>query len=278
MVKKAIGKKFYAVVSRDRVRTAIYDSWEYAQKFILHQPVDHKSFPSEELANAWISKLSGYERVTKVTSGPIAQPMAEPIAQPNIPQASSSSSDIKKDEFPSHSAPGKTPQRIPDGELHIYTDGSHKKATGQRGAGAIVLWKDKEFHWSISNDFCARTFDASASNPTCELYAVSRVMERLQALFSGANFFPGRITVFADYNGVINYGMGKWNPKNSKVMWFKQYAVLMCSQTELMRKKVPVTFKHVKGHSGNYGNDNADSLADCNEDIDELDELIAYLK
>ena len=64
-----------------------------------------------------------------------------------------------------------------------------------------------------------------------------------------------KLTIFHDYEGIAAWVLGKWKCKKPET---RRYAMVMW---KAMDAGLRIYFNHVKGHSGNWGNDEADQLA-----------------
>lgn len=64
-----------------------------------------------------------------------------------------------------------------------------------------------------------------------------------------------KLTIFHDYEGIAAWVLGKWKCKKPET---RRYAMAMW---KAMDTGLRIYFNHVKGHSGNCGNDEADQLA-----------------
>ena len=133
------------------------------------------------------------------------------------------------------------------------------------------MWNDKEYRWSVDDAFVCKNFVDEASNPTLELYAAWRFLERVLEEMPGDKW-PGKITLYADYKEVVNYGQGRYTarPDGSH---FQREAVNLVRVTQEVRKQTNLQFCYVPSHSGVYGNEEADDLAKCNLCQDELKKL-----
>ena len=64
------------------------------------------------------------------------------------------------------------------------------------------------------------------------------------------------LTIYHDYMGISMWPLGKWKCKNKYTKAYAEYI-----WKSIMEAGMKVSFKHVKGHSGNALNDEADMLA-----------------
>lgn len=159
--------------------------------------------------------------------------------------------------------------------VEIWTDGSHIKGTAKMGFGIYVRVGAREGEVSISAPpsylrAMLGAGDASVpSNPTVELAAAVVAIERL-APFADA---VAHVTLYADYNGVMNYANGVWDARraSAKTPTFAAAARRLQKAAAELRERVPVDAVWVPGHSGDAGNDRADLLAKAGDGRDTFD-------
>jgi len=132
-----------------------------------------------------------------------------------------------------------------------YTDGA---CSGNPGAGAWAYrleWPDGQVEEAAGGDL-------GTTNNREELKAVREALLRIRARIDDD---PGwRIIVRTDSLGVINWLMRAWKRKKNLDL-YPGIDPLIDSR---------VKFEHVRGHSGNPGNDRVDSLA-----VEETQRIIA---
>lgn len=155
--------------------------------------------------------------------------------------------------------------------IDIYTDGSHQRSRGYLGIGAWCLFGDKEYSLSltVSADLLLSygIVETKVSNPTAELIAFAEVLKRLE------NTPKGYILQFhADYLGVKYWIEGTWKAKETYIQKIRD----ICHK-RLQKMGAKVLIFHVAGHSGNIGNDKADSLAGNVKETDEFHSLMTLL-
>lgn len=89
---------------------------------------------------------------------------------------------------------------------------------------------------------------------------------------------PGNLKVVYDYKGVGCWINGEWQAKKPATQWFKNAVGLILREVPLMTLKM----EHVKGHSGDKGNELADAIADytmnycrmSNVDVIDMDKFV----
>ncbi len=145
--------------------------------------------------------------------------------------------------------------------LDIYTDGSHlKHTTDYIGYGAFCKYEQNEYNLSgtVTKDLFEKyNFNGKISNPTAEFIAFHQVLLRLNTVKCKVI-----ATFYIDYIGVSKWMTGQWKTKQQNIRGIK-------NRCDALKNKHDIKYKHVSGHSGVLGNDIADKMAKCSENIDE---------
>ena len=81
------------------------------------------------------------------------------------------------------------------------------------------------------------------------------ILGAMEAVYLAQKLGMKKLTIFHDYEGVAAWVLGRWKCKKSET---RKYAMVMW---KAMDTGLRIYFKHVKGLSGNWGNDEADQLA-----------------
>jgi len=155
--------------------------------------------------------------------------------------------------------------------LKIYIDGSHIKGTDKIGYGAFMDYNGTEYTSSQVMDRKAfqdkyKITDQNAvSNPTTELAAAVHILKAFENKSE-------HIEIIYDYNGVGGWLTGEWKTREA---WIKDIA----DEGKAIIKKIKanggsVSFKWVKGHSGNHGNNKADEQARSRMKYDGISDFI----
>jgi len=145
----------------------------------------------------------------------------------------------------------------------IYTDGSHQRGKKYLGIGAYCQYQGVEYKMSLQcDDKMLSSYgitETACSNPTAEFLAVAEVLRELNR-----SPLPFRsnitITFMNDYIGPANWIAGNWKANEIHIQ-----NILKECRILIKNINVPVYFQHVKGHSGDHGNDQADKLASDHE-------------
>ena len=129
-------------------------------------------------------------------------------------------------------------------QAEAWVDGSYNSSNGLAGYGVYLVVGDESYDLNGS----VTKFDNTSRNIVGEVTAALVAIKR--AIEEGCS----EITVYYDYLGIENWATGAW--KRNKQLTKDYYEEV----TNLM-KSINVTFQHVKGHSGDEGNNRADRLA-----------------
>ena len=128
-----------------------------------------------------------------------------------------------------------------------YTDGSYNADTGEYGAG-VVLFTDRS-EKPVTEAFSGRADDGENGwQVNGEIAAAKRAIEL--AMQSGYS----SLEIHHDYEGVGAWPDRKWKAK-------KNYTRRYADFVNAARKRIDISFVHVKGHSGDEWNEMADKLA-----------------
>ncbi len=141
-------------------------------------------------------------------------------------------------------------------EVVIHTDGACRGNPGPGGWGAQLQYNDQ-----------LKTIKGGEAHTTNNRMELMAAIEALRALQQGC-----KVALFTDSN-YVRQGITSWLPNWKKRNW-KTAGNKPVKNADLWRELEEETLRHqiewhwVKGHSGDPGNEAADSLA--NEAIDEM--------
>lgn len=129
--------------------------------------------------------------------------------------------------------------------MRAYVDGSFNIKTCEFSFGAVLFVNDKILTFSEKFD------DSDLA-----------VMRNVAGEIKGAEFVLeycrehgiGEVEIYYDYEGIAAWAEGRWKTNKSGTIAYKKLF-------DEISKSVSVTFKKVKGHSGDKYNDMADRLA-----------------
>jgi len=122
-------------------------------------------------------------------------------------------------------------------KIEIYTDGACSGNPGI-GAWAAVIFVDGDY----SSDHVG--FEKHTTNNRMELQAVIEGLSHVT--------YGGEVTLFSDSQYVIKTMTEGWRKRVNLDLW---------NLLDIQNRQLKVTWKWVKGHSGNYGNELANRFA-----------------
>lgn len=130
---------------------------------------------------------------------------------------------------------------------YAFVDGSFNPATKVYGCGGFLIDHVGNKHVIQNNG--DDPVMAKMRNVAGEIMGAMEAVELAQKL--GMK----KLTIFYDYEGVAAWPLGKWKCKKIET---RKYAMVIWRAMDLGLK---IYFSHVKGHSGNKWNDEADGIA-----------------
>lgn len=126
-----------------------------------------------------------------------------------------------------------------------YVDGSYNVATGEYGCGIVLFYEGEEIHLAKKGQDEEL---AQMRNVAGEILGAELAMK--EALERGAE----TLTIYHDYQGIASWCLGEWKTNKEGTIAYKAYF-------DSIKNKIQISFKKVKGHSGDKWNDLADELA-----------------
>jgi ribonuclease HI len=126
-----------------------------------------------------------------------------------------------------------------------YVDGSYHNGTKQFSYGAVIFWNGEEFHLSqMEND--------------PELTAMRNVAGEIHGSMAAMAFALEKgcteLVIYHDYAGIAHWPLKEWKANKEGTANYVRYY-------DSIKERLTVHFVKVKGHSNDYYNDLADSLA-----------------
>ncbi len=126
-----------------------------------------------------------------------------------------------------------------------YVDGSYDGQTGHFSYGAVIFWNGAEFHLSKMED----------DPELAQMHNVAgEICGSMAAMAFALEHDCPELTIYHDYAGIAHWPLGEWKANKAGTQDYAAYY-------NTIRDRLHVTFIKVKGHSGDYYNDLADSLA-----------------
>ena len=131
------------------------------------------------------------------------------------------------------------------GTAVAYVDGSYDKASGDFSCGVVFLYEGQEKHYG--KRYSDREL-AAMRNVAGEIKGSETAMKI--ALENGVE----KLVIYHDYEGIAKWCNGAWKANKEGTKAYQAYY-------QEVRKRLPIVFVKVKGHSGDRYNDVADELA-----------------
>ncbi|ANB12857.1 Rnh1p [Sugiyamaella lignohabitans] len=263
--------KYYAV--RNGRSTGVFNSWDETRRSTNgYSGAVFKSFATREEANAF---ANGSSSISTVYS---ARPASNYVSNQSRAETTSRSSRGPTVSRSSHSGGGhagshsgsshsgsRSANRSSTRSEVVYTDGS-SRGNGQPGAAAGygVFYGDND-----SRNVSAKLSGGQQTNQRAELAAIGHALKNavkevdtgkpLSSLkiVSDSEYSKNCLSVYANKWERNNYKTASGNPVRNDDLIREGRRHL----AHLREKGVSVQIEHVKGHSGHYGNEQADRLA-----------------
>lgn len=222
-------KKFYAV--QNGRNPGVYLTWDECKKQVDgFSGASYKSFPTREEAEDYVKGGAGSRKT---------------------PEASAETSKAMEGKTPAEMAAEmsvsaeKTYATEPEPEAVAYVDGSYYHGSGRFSCGVVLFWNGQELH-----------FKEAYSDP--ELAAMRNVAGEIKGAELAMKYCLehgiASLQICHDYEGIAKWCEGQWEAKKEGTRAYRDYY-------RSASEKVRITFRKVKGHSGDAWNDLADHLA-----------------
>lgn len=130
---------------------------------------------------------------------------------------------------------------------YAFIDGSFNPITKVYGCGGFLIDQFGRKH--IIQERGADQNMAKMRNVAGEILGAVKAIKLAQ------NLGMRKLTIFHDYEGISAWPLGKWKCKKKET---RKYTMIVWGAMEAGLK---IYFNHIKGHSGNVQNDEADQLA-----------------
>ncbi len=131
------------------------------------------------------------------------------------------------------------------GEAVAYVDGSYNVKTGEYSCGIVFFFGGEELHLSRKGESEEL---AEMRNVAGEILGAEIAMK--EAVKRGAE----KLIIYHDYQGISSWCLGEWKTNKEGTKAYKAFF-------DSLQGTLDVSFRKVKGHSGDKWNDLADELA-----------------
>lgn len=132
-----------------------------------------------------------------------------------------------------------------EGEALAYVDGSYNADTGEYSGGVVFFYEGEQFNLSRRGEDEEM---AQMRNVAGEILGARIAMEEAQK--RGAT----HLTIVHDYQGIASWCMGEWKTNKEGTKAYKAYF-------DSLKERLLISFRKVRGHSGDVYNELADELA-----------------
>lgn len=224
-------KKFYAV-QNGRV-PGVYLTWDECKKQVDgYSGASYKSFPTREEAENYVKGGAGNGKSPEAAAETPTVAPKEAAAEMTVgtPASVEQTCKHKHEEEP---------------EAVAYVDGSYYHGSGRFSCGVVLFWNGKELH-----------FKEAYSDP--ELAAMRNVAGEIKGAELAMKYCLeheiASLRICHDYEGIAKWCEGQWEAKKEGTRAYRDFY-------RSASEKVKITFRKVKGHSGDTWNDLADHLA-----------------
>ena len=134
---------------------------------------------------------------------------------------------------------------FPPGGAVAYVDGSYNAATGEYSCGVVFLYEGKEIHIAQKGESEEL---AAMRNVAGEILGAELAMRKAVEMK-----IPS-LNIYHDYQGIASWCLGEWKTNKEGTIAYKRYY-------DSLKGQIDISFRKVKGHSGDVWNDRADELA-----------------
>ena len=133
------------------------------------------------------------------------------------------------------------------GKNCAYIDGSYNPRTETYGCGGFLV-----DHFGKKHIIQANGNDSKM----CKMRNVAgEILGAKEAVRIAQKLKMKNLTIYYDYKGIESWITGRWKTNKKETKEYVDYML------KAMNAGLNIYFKHIKGHSGNEGNEIADQLA-----------------
>lgn len=242
-------KQKYYVVTRGKIR-GIFLTWDDCKLSVGGYPnANYKSFESPDEAVNFLLEGIGVPRLDNCRQVASLETNATKIknnTEENFAKVEKKVSDIFVENKKNQYIDEKSEKEAIFGTIEAYIDGSYEHASKTYGSGAVIL-KDGKILDEISY---------TGKNPN--YVSMRNVAGEIEASMLAMKYCIDKgykdLVIYFDYNGIEKWCTGEWKANKEGTKHYREFCI------EAM-KKINVSFKKVKAHSGDKYNDIADKLA-----------------
>lgn len=142
----------------------------------------------------------------------------------------------------------KLKNKLEDGNVLVYVDGSVNPKEGKIGFGYLIYYEDK---YVVGYGYKTDEHLLEINNIGGELFAMLEAINEIDKIKN-----VKKIEIRYDYKGIEEWATESWKAKKSTT---RLYSTIMHTFIEAYDNNV--LFTHIKGHSGEQGNECVDKLA-----------------
>lgn len=276
----------YYAVARG-VKTGVFESWSKIEPLVKGYPnAAYKKFKTYEQAEAFIKlhqhgHRSSTSKITKPTKSLTKRPidtrvLKKVISDIQVPIYTTSCEYLVKfaenRPFPVDREVVESVAKLQKNSkiVEVYCDGgSRRNGSALASAGYGVFFNDKQvelYNASVSL-LDIRGFHKKYTNQYAELFAILHTLGAIYDIYrTKVDSRAWDFIIKTDSQFSINC-LTKWYKSWLKNGWKKsngepvEHAEIIKCCLDILDKFPSITFEHVRGHSGDYGNDIADKLA-----------------
>ena len=244
-----MANKFYAVAAGRT--TGIFNSWDECEASVKGFPgARYKAFSSLDEARLFIGSADA-PAVPAASSPSPFEPYSLSLSCPD-PACATGSPDgfgtyVEHPKRPAGWPMAPEELRPTAGSINAYTDGSFSSEKNAYGFGLVLIFHDGSTAESFGIGNLPEFLGARNVAGEC--------MAAIEALSQAVENKASSIVIRHDYEGISAWPLGLWKAKSPAAK------ALVRSFFQARENGLDIRFEKVKGHSGNQGNDIADTLA-----------------
>lgn len=151
----------------------------------------------------------------------------------------------------------------------VYCDGGARGNGSKTATAGYGVFFGKQSKYNYSVPFHEIKTNLRPTNQTTELFAIRETLIAIYWIIQKEKIVPEKYVICTDSQFAINcitvWGLkwiqNGWKKANGEVVIHKDIIYDCMKLLKFLKGFVPITFKHVRGHKGVYGNEVADALA-----------------